>query len=370
MSGNARIGGLFAVGATDRQRESVDDRRVHRRVLAPRRSLPPSLPRGPCCNAATRPDASPPQTARRRGFAPDGLEERRGQPGGLVGVPELPRLSASRPPRRYCRSARPGDRRRSRRPGIFRSTAGSQKCRAGSGADLRSRHDREIPRRSRDPIEERAPDRLGLLLIEALEDHRNRDDTTWRKDDLFAPMRVEERLAIEFEDFFDEATMSVVGRRLDGRVSPAEEIRKLVRAQSQAGDDAEPAAAAFQRPEEIGIRSRRWRFSRCHRRSRSPPRGGSPRPCHRPSRSCRNRRRGSGRRRRPSCSRRPARSVRLWSSPRCRHDPRSRRLRSTRPAAAPRGPRSLRRRRRRATSTAFMARVQTSSESAAFEDPW
>ena len=68
-------------------------------------------------------------------------------------------------------------------------------------------------------------------------------------------MRIEERLRVEFHDLGDQAPVGFIRRRLDGRGNRAEEFRQRVRAQSDAGDDAEPAAAALQRPEEIRIRA-------------------------------------------------------------------------------------------------------------------
>lgn len=57
-------------------------------------------------------------------------------------------------------------------------------------ADPGRRQHGEILGRSRDPIEERLPHRLRLLPIEALEDHRKRDEAR-AKANLFAPMRIE-----------------------------------------------------------------------------------------------------------------------------------------------------------------------------------
>ena len=54
-------------------------------------------------------------------------------------------------------------------------------------------------------------------------------------------------------------TGSVVRRRLDGRENAAEEFGERVGAQGHAGDDAEPAAAPLERPEEGQDSSRRWR---------------------------------------------------------------------------------------------------------------
>ena len=66
-------------------------------------------------------------------------------------------------------------------------------------------------------------------------------------------MRIEKRLCVEFDGFGDEAAVGVVGSRLDCREHSAEKFRQRMRTHSDAGDDAEPAAAALQRPEEIGI---------------------------------------------------------------------------------------------------------------------
>ena len=68
-------------------------------------------------------------------------------------------------------------------------------------------------------------------------------------------MQIEERLGVEFDCFGDEAAIGVVGGRLDCRGHAAEEFGQGVRLEGHAGDDAEPAAAAFERPEEIGIRT-------------------------------------------------------------------------------------------------------------------
>src|SRR6202000_2282779 len=104
------------------------------------------------------------------------------------------------------------------------------------GANLWRRYDREILRRSGDPIEKWLPHRLRLLLIEALEDHRNHDIAV-ADEDLLAPMRVEERLCVEFEGFGDQAAVGVVGRRLYGLEDPAEKRGQRVRAQGDASDD-------------------------------------------------------------------------------------------------------------------------------------
>src|SRR5271155_2371107 len=68
-------------------------------------------------------------------------------------------------------------------------------------------------------------------------------------------MRIEKRLRVEFNDSANKAAGSVVRRRLNGRENAAEEFGERVRAQGHAGDDAEPAAAPLERPEEVRIRA-------------------------------------------------------------------------------------------------------------------
>ena len=111
----------------------------------------------------------------------------------------------------------------------------------------------EILPRRRDPVEEGTPRRLGLMLVEALEHHRNRQNAARGEDKLLAPVWIEERLRVKLDRLANEPAIGVVGGRLDRREHDAERLRKLVRAQRDAGDDAEPAAAPFERPEEVGI---------------------------------------------------------------------------------------------------------------------
>ncbi len=107
--------------------------------------------------------------------------------------------------------------------------------------DPRRGCDREFMWRSGDPIEERFPDRLRLLLIEALEDHSDRDVAA-PDQDLLAPMRIEKRLRIKFDGFGDKATIGVVRGRVNSRGYCTEKFGKLVCAQGHARDDTEPAA--------------------------------------------------------------------------------------------------------------------------------
>src|ERR1700691_1441815 len=180
-------------------------------------------------------------------FPPIGFEQGSWQPGGLIGVPDRARfVEVAAPENIVRRRARAivGDHDAGNAP----QHRGVPEMLGRQRADPRPRDDGEILRRRRAPIEERAPDRFRLLLIEALEDHRDLDEAATDVD-LFAPVWVEKRLTVEFEELADEAAVGVVGLRLEGRGSAAEIIGKLVRAYSDAGDDSEPAAAALERPE-------------------------------------------------------------------------------------------------------------------------
>ena len=236
MSGNAGIGRLSEVAA-DRQREGVDDGRVHRRL--------------PRCGDRFGGSSREPLVAMERdapvlgcrekrvgeAFPPIGFEKRRRQPGGLVGIPDGAGLAEVAGPENIVL----------RRAGAIVSDHEARKHAQQGGvpemprrqrADVRRRHDGKVLRGSRHPIEERTPHGLRLLLVEALEDHRNLDAAA-PDVDLFAPMRIEKRLPVEFEDFGDEAAIGVVGQRLDRRKNPATLVGERVRAQSDARDDAE-----------------------------------------------------------------------------------------------------------------------------------
>ena len=56
-----------------------------------------------------------------------------------------------------------------------------------------------LKRPGRRGVQERLPDRFGATSIQALEHHRNLDRVVLAKADLFAPMRVEQALAVEVE---------------------------------------------------------------------------------------------------------------------------------------------------------------------------
>jgi hypothetical protein len=74
------------------------------------------------------------------------------------------------------------------------------------------------------------------MLVEALEHHRNRQNAARAEGQLLAPVRIEERLRVEFDNLRVEAPVGLVGRRLDGREHPAQKLRQRVRAQSDAGE--------------------------------------------------------------------------------------------------------------------------------------
>src|SRR5215218_7276632 len=68
------------------------------------------------------------------------------------------------------------------------------------GEDRRSRREAEVLRSGGQPVEERAPDGLRLLLIETLEHHRDVEDVPWAEGDLLAPMGGKQCLAVEGDD--------------------------------------------------------------------------------------------------------------------------------------------------------------------------
>jgi hypothetical protein len=103
-------------------------------------------------------------------FALVRFEEGSREPGRLVGVPDGARLLEVSSPEYIVR--------RRALPIVAEAEAWNRleqrwvpKPLGRQRADPRRRHDCEVPRRSGDPIEERAPDGLGLLPAESLEDH-------------------------------------------------------------------------------------------------------------------------------------------------------------------------------------------------------
>ena len=73
---------------------------------------------------------------------------------------------------------------------------------------------------------------------------------------LLAPAGIEEAVGVERDEPRDEAAERRIRARVDRRVDDTEEFRQLVRAQREPGHHAEAAAAAaLQRPEEIRIRA-------------------------------------------------------------------------------------------------------------------
>ena len=115
---------------------------------------------------------------------------------------------------------------------------------------------REVLRRGCQPVEERAPGGLRLLLIETLEHHRDVEDVPRAEGDLLAPMGVEQRLAVEGDDLANQSPKRVVRCRLDGREHRAEELRQVVRSQRELGHDTEaPATASLDRPEQVRMRA-------------------------------------------------------------------------------------------------------------------
>ena len=96
------------------------------------------------------------------------------------------------------------------------------------GCDSRRRGNREILRRFRHPIEEWLPDGVRLLLVEALEHHAKTSSTLPRPEGCrLAPVRIEERVAVEADEAADQAPESCIGESLDRHQDTAEEFRQL-----------------------------------------------------------------------------------------------------------------------------------------------
>src|ERR1700733_9121634 len=186
-------------------------------------------------------------------FPPIVFEQGSRQPGGLIGVPDRAGLAEVAGPKNVLRR-RAGPIVRDDQTWSLLEKGGVPETTRRLADDPRARYDRKVLRGSRHPIEERTPRRLRLLLSEPLQDHRNHDIAA-PDADFFSPMWIEERLRVEFDGFGDEAAVGVVGCRLYGREHAAHKFRQRMRAQRDARDDAEPAAAALQRPEEVGIRA-------------------------------------------------------------------------------------------------------------------
>ena len=103
-------------------------------------------------------------------------------------------------------------------------------------------------------VHERPPHRLRLAARQALEHHRDAQDVAGAKADLLAPVRVDQVLGAEVDDQADELAERRRRRGLDRHVHRAEVFRQRMHAQGDARHDAEAAAAAaLQRPEEIGV---------------------------------------------------------------------------------------------------------------------
>ena len=119
----------------------------------------------------------------------------------------------------------------------------------------RRRNDVEVLRRCGDPIEERTPSGLRLIPAEALKDHLDPQTPASLQAELLAPLRVEDRLCVEVERLRHKPAISLVGRRVDRRNHRADDLGKLVRPERHARHDAEAAAAALDRPEEVRVQA-------------------------------------------------------------------------------------------------------------------
>ena len=171
--------------------------------------------------------------------------------------------------------------------------------------------DAVILRRRLHPICKRFPRGIRLVGIESLTHHRNLEQIVGTEMHLLAPMRVEQVVAIEAQELRDQSRERRIRFRLDLAARIAEIFRQLMRAQREAGDDAECAAApAFECPEQIriavgvddencAVRGNDFSLKQTRRRSAEIP-----------SRTSRSRHPGRGPPRRHPCIRHPEHSGR------------------------------------------------------------
>src|SRR5689334_3296220 len=116
--------------------------------------------------------------------------------------------------------------------------------------------DRIFARCALDPVEERLPHTLHLTGIEPVRKHHDLERVVVPNTRLFAPVVIEEALAIEAQELPDEPPIRVVRACADFEVRDAEEFRKLVKFDSQLAHNTKGSAAtAFERPEQIGVRA-------------------------------------------------------------------------------------------------------------------
>ncbi|MER8473746.1 hypothetical protein NKH23_30995 [Mesorhizobium sp. M1328] len=102
----------------------------------------------------------------------------------------------------------------------------------------------KILRSAFQPAQERPPDRLRLQLVEPLEHHCDIENVARPEADLLAPMRIEQRRAVEFQDLADQPAEGGVRCRLDRREHRTEELWQFVCAQRKPRYHAEAAATA------------------------------------------------------------------------------------------------------------------------------
>ena len=84
--------------------------------------------------------------------------------------------------------------------------------------------DREVARRRGHPFEERLPDRLGLLRGQPWNTIEIASVLSGPNSTLFAPMRIEEVVAIEVDERADQAAEGGIGRAVIVAARAAEEL--------------------------------------------------------------------------------------------------------------------------------------------------
>ena len=104
------------------------------------------------------------------------------------------------------------------------------------------------------PSKKGLPNALRRRLSEILRHQLQGEDTIFLEDDLLAPMRVEQFIAVELQQPADQSTIGGIRMSLDGGVEGTEQRRQRMGFKGQPRDDAETAAAsALDAPVEVRV---------------------------------------------------------------------------------------------------------------------
>src|SRR5262249_16350908 len=126
----------------------------------------------------------------------------------------------------------------------------------GDHAEFDWLHDLEFVGRCVNEVFEWFPGSLALSLGQADSGHANFKRVVLTKGRNLTRRRMKEGLLVEAEKAADEPAKGGVGLRLDATFRPPEEFGEVVGGECDPRHNSDAAAAAaFQRPEEVGIRA-------------------------------------------------------------------------------------------------------------------